>query len=360
MISIRHLKKVYPNATPLLDVNVEINRGDVVSIIGPSGTGKSTLLRCINLLECPTSGEVLIDGKSITARGANVPAIRRKMGMVFQSFNLFNHLTIIENIMVAQMDILHRSKQDACAKGMELLHRVGLADKADNLPEELSGGQKQRVAIARTLAMDPEIILLDEPTSALDPTMIGEVLTVIKDLSNQGLTMMIVTHEMKFARDISTRVFYMDEGVIYEEGTSKQIFENPQREKTRLFIKHLKVFDEHLVVGNIDFMGVMNRFLFFAEKNQMENRTIRNVSYVLDEMVMLGLVPKLPQGTDIRLMAEYSEDNSRAEIRLEFAGPNVNPLDCCDEISRQLIDVATEHYEQNVVNGLTVIHFHVK
>ena len=172
--------------------------------------------------------------------------------------------------------------------------------------------------------------------------------------------MMIVTHEMKFARDISTRVFYMDEGIIYEEGTPKQIFENPQREKTRLFIKHLKVFDEHLVVGNVDFMGIMNRFLVFAEKNQMENRTVRNVSFVLDEMVMLGLVPKLPQGTDIRLMAEYSEDNHRAEIQIEFAGPRMNPLDACDEISKQLINVATECYEQNVVNGLNVIHFHVK
>jgi polar amino acid transport system ATP-binding protein len=360
MISIRHLKKVYPNATPLLDVNAEIERGEVVSIIGASGTGKSTLLRCINRLECPTAGEVLIDGKSITQRGANVPAFRRKMGMVFQSFNLFNHLTVAENIEIAQRDILHRSKMEAHARAMELLHRVGLADKANDLPEELSGGQKQRVAIARALAMDPEIVLFDEPTSALDPTMVGEVLAVIKDLAQQGLTLLIVTHEMKFARDISTRIFYMDEGIIYEDGTPEQIFENPKREKTRQFIKRLKVFDEHIVIGNVDFRSVTDKFLIFAEKNQIEKRTVRNASFVFDEIVLLGLMPRLPADTDIRLTAEYSEETRRAEISIEYAGNRVDPLENCDDISRHLIEMATENFEQTNSNGVNRIHFHVK
>ena len=207
MIKIEHLRKEYPNVTPLKDVSVEINDGDVISVIGPSGTGKSTLLRCINLLEKPTSGHITIDGQEITDPKCNVPMLRRKMGMVFQGFNLFGHLTVIENIMLAPMDLLGKSKQEAYDTGMQLLRTVGLAEKALNYPDELSGGQKQRIAIARTLAMDPDVILLDEPTSALDPTMVGEVQAVIRDLAKTGKTMMIVTHEMGFARAISNRVF---------------------------------------------------------------------------------------------------------------------------------------------------------
>lgn len=276
MISIRHLKKVYPNVTPLQDVNAEIQRGEVISIIGPSGTGKSTLLRCINRLEDPTSGEIWIDGKSITAPGADVATFRRKMGMVFQSFNLFNHLTIIENITVAQKDLLKRSEKEAYEKGMNLLHQVGLADKANSLPEELSGGQKQRAAIARTLAMDPEIILFDEPTSALDPTMVREVLAVIRNLAEQGLTLLIVTHEMNFAKEISSRIFYMDQGEIYEDGTPEQIFNHPQRERTRLFINRLNVFEEKISSKNFDYIGVVNRLYQFSEKHQASKKTTRN------------------------------------------------------------------------------------
>ena len=212
MIELRHLKKIYENAEPLKDVSVTINDGDVIAVIGPSGTGKSTLIRCINLLEKPTGGQIFLNGEEITAKGYDVRKARRKMGMVFQSFNLFGHLTVIENLMVPPMDLLGKSRQEAYEKGVELLRRVGLADKALNYPDELSGGQQQRVAIARTLAMDPEIILLAEPPSALDPTMVSEVQAVIRDLSRSGKTMMIVTHEMNFARAISNRVFYMDEG----------------------------------------------------------------------------------------------------------------------------------------------------
>ena len=208
MIKIEHLKKEYPQVTPLKDVSVEIRDGDVVAVIGPSGTGKSTLLRCINQLEKPTSGRVWLDGVEITDKKCDINQVRRKMGMVFQSFNLFGHLTVIENIMLSPMDLLGKTKQEAYDEGMRLLRLVGLAEKALNYPDELSGGQKQRVAIARTLAMDPEIILLDEPTSALDPTMVDEVQEVIRELSGSGKTMMIVTHEMNFARAISNRVFF--------------------------------------------------------------------------------------------------------------------------------------------------------
>lgn len=215
IITVSHLKKVYSNVTPLKDVSTKICKGEVISIIGPSGTGKSTLLRCLNRLETPTDGQIQVFGTEVTnAKTAELNAVRRHMGMVFQSFNLFAHLTVIENIMLGPVELLGCTRQQAYAQGMQLLRSVGLAEKALNYPDELSGGQKQRVAIARTLGMQPEIVLFDEPTSALDPTMVGEVLSVIRNLANQGLTMLIVTHEMKFARDVSSRVFYMDEGII--------------------------------------------------------------------------------------------------------------------------------------------------
>ncbi len=231
MISVKKLSKYFGDLAVLKDVNVEIKKGEVIAVIGPSGTGKSTLLRCLNLLEEPTSGEIIIDGVNLLDKKTNVFKIRQKMGMVFQSFNLFSHLMVIENIMLGPVDLLKTSRQDAFDEGMKLLAMVGLAEKAYAYPDELSGGQKQRVAIARTLAMKPEIVLFDEPTSALDPTMISEVLAVIRKLAADGMTMMIVTHEMKFARDVSTRVLYMDEGIIFEEGTPQQIFDDPQKDK---------------------------------------------------------------------------------------------------------------------------------
>ena len=236
MISVSHLRKSFDGVAVLKDVNAEIEKGEVISIIGPSGTGKSTFLRCLNRLETPDGGSIVVGGVDITAPKADLAAVRRKMGMVFQNFNLFGNKDVLGNVMAAQCDILGVPKETAERKARELLGRVGLAEKADALPDELSGGQKQRVAIARALAMDPEILLFDEPTSALDPTMVGEVLAVIKDLAKTGMTMLIVTHEMGFARDVSTRVFYMDEGVIYEEGTPDAIFGRPQKPKTVEFV----------------------------------------------------------------------------------------------------------------------------
>ena len=236
MISVRHLQKSFNGVAVLRDVNAEIAKGEVISIIGPSGTGKSTFLRCLNRLETPDGGSIVVHGGDVNDPKADLAAVRRKMGMVFQNFNLFGNLTILGNIMAAQCDLIGISKEAAKKKALELLGRVGLANKAEALPDELSGGQKQRVAIARALAMDPEILLFDEPTSALDPTMVGEVLAVIKDLAKTGMTMLIVTHEMGFARDVSTRVFYMDEGVIYEDGTPADVFNAPKKPKTIDFV----------------------------------------------------------------------------------------------------------------------------
>ena len=236
MISVRHLRKSFNGVTVLRDVNAEIARGEIISIIGPSGTGKSTFLRCLNRLETPDGGEIVVDGVDVTAPRANLAAIRRKMGMVFQNFNLFGNLTVLGNVMAAQCDLLGIPKAEAKRKALELLGRVGLSGKEGALPDELSGGQKQRVAIARALAMGPKILLFDEPTSALDPTMVGEVLSVIKDLAKTGMTMLIVTHEMGFARDVSTRIFYMDGGTVYESGTPAELFNRPQKPRTVDFV----------------------------------------------------------------------------------------------------------------------------
>ena len=236
MIKVKNLHKTFGELNVLAGIDEHITQGEVVVVIGPSGSGKSTFLRCLNLLEKPTDGEIFIDDEQINSKKANVNLIRQKMGMVFQQFNLFPHLTIIDNITLAPVLLKKMSKEDAVKKGMELLSRVGLADKADAYPNQLSGGQKQRVAIARALAMEPEIMLFDEPTSALDPEMVGEVLDVMKDLAKSGMTMVIVTHEMGFAREVGTRVLFMDQGVIMESGTPDEVFGNPQNERTVKFL----------------------------------------------------------------------------------------------------------------------------
>jgi len=230
------LHKYFGELEVLKGINATISKGEVVCVIGPSGSGKSTFLRCLNLLEEPTKGEVILDGVSIIEHKKEIDKLRQKAGMVFQQFNLFPNLTVIDNIMLAPRKVLKLSEQDARARAEQLLARVNLSEKADQYPSRLSGGQKQRVAIARALAMNPEIMLFDEPTSALDPEMVGEVLEVMKQLAKEGMTMVVVTHEMGFAKEVADRVFYMDEGIIYEEGTPEQIFQNPQKIRTREFL----------------------------------------------------------------------------------------------------------------------------
>lgn len=236
MIKVNNLHKNFGALEVLKGIDASISKGEVVCVIGPSGSGKSTFLRCLNLLEEPTKGEIFLDGISITDHKKDIDKLRQKAGMVFQQFNLFPNLTVIENIMLAPRKVLRMSEADARKRAEDLLTRVNLSEKADQYPNRLSGGQKQRVAIARALAMNPQVMLFDEPTSALDPEMVGEVLEVMKDLAKSGMTMVVVTHEMGFAREVADRVFYMDEGVIYEEGTPEQIFRNPQKTRTREFL----------------------------------------------------------------------------------------------------------------------------
>ena len=236
ILEIRHLSKSFGDHEVLKDIDFTVNPGDVTSIIGASGSGKSTLLRCVNLLETPSSGEILYHGKDVVGRGVNQPEYRTPVGMVFQSFNLFNNMTVLQNCMVGQIKVLKRNKEEARAAAMKYLDKVGMAPYINAKPRQISGGQKQRVAIARALAMNPEMLLFDEPTSALDPEMVGEVLTVMKELAQEGMTMLVVTHEMAFARDVSTHVVYMANGVICEQGAPDEMFSHPQKQETRDFL----------------------------------------------------------------------------------------------------------------------------
>ena len=236
VLQVNHLSKTFGKNEVLKDIDFTVSAGDVTSIIGASGSGKSTLLRCINLLETPTSGEVLFHGKNVAGRGVNAAAYRAKVGMVFQSFNLFNNMTVLENCMVGQRKVLKRSKSEARENALRYLEKVGMVPYQNAKPRQISGGQKQRVAIARALAMEPEVLLFDEPTSALDPEMVGEVLDVMRSLAESGMTMLVVTHEMAFARDVSSRVVYMSEGVICEDNTPAELFGHPQKQQTREFL----------------------------------------------------------------------------------------------------------------------------
>ena len=342
MISVKHLSKVYKNGdrelTVLRDVNCEIAKGEVIGIIGPSGTGKSTFLRCLNRLEEPSGGQIEIGGVDILDRKADVNLLRRKMGMVFQSFNLFEHLTILDNITLCPRTLLGQTREAAEARAMELLQLVGLYDKAGSLPGELSGGQKQRAAIARCLAMDPEIILFDEPTSALDPTMVSEVLVVIRRLAREGMTMAIVSHEMQFIRSVSTRIFFMNEGVIYEEGTPEQIFEHPQRPATIAFINRIRTLEFKLADKHFDLYGMFGQVGVFCNKYGLGNDMLTKVQHVMGEM----LYEILPFSGPVTLTLDYSEKDFT--LRLEFVQEG-----CTGPVLEQLPD---ENIPLKLVRGM--------
>ena len=313
MIQVSHLKKTYSNGLQVLrDVNATIGRGEVISIIGPSGTGKSTFLRCLNLLETPSGGSIMVDGSDLLSKKTDIAKIRQKMGMVFQSFNLFNHMSVMDNLCIGPVKLLGKSRADAEKRAMELLAMVGLADKADSMPSQLSGGQKQRIAIARCLSMDPEIILFDEPTSALDPTMVSEVLGVIRTLANQGMTMVIVTHEMRFARDVSTRIFYMDQGIVYEEGTPEQIFDNPAKERTKVFINRIHDYHYKITSPLYDLYELQGGLVQFCSKYYLSYDVQNKVQLLVEEV--LQIVP-LDKG-EIDLALRYSEKDSSITLEL--------------------------------------------
>ncbi len=361
LIEVKHLRKEYPNITPLKDVNAYVDRGEVISIIGPSGTGKSTFLRCLNRLEDPTSGQILVDGQDVCAPGVDLDLMRRKMGMVFQSFNLFDHLLVAENIMLGPTRLLGMGKQEAYDRALELLKQVGLKDKALNYPRELSGGQKQRVAIARGLAMDPDILLFDEPTSALDPSMVSEVLSVMKVLASRGLTMLVVTHEMRFAREASSRVFYMDRGELWEAGPPEQIFEHPQRKETYDFIFRVRSWKWEIHDVDPDFFAMMGSLESFCARQFLGNRAANACQMVVEEIVSQQLIPVARErglaDPGLKLSLSIAEGGNTAQLEVDcdaFAAAGISAeyvLDHADAISAVMLESTTSGrtWEGNVL-----------
>ena len=298
LLEIKNLKKSFNDNVVLKDISLSVDKGEVLAIIGPSGSGKSTLLRCITGLEEEDSGEIDFDGT---------------FGLVFQNFNLFHHLTILENICLAPMKLLGRTQEEARTRAMELLAMVGLAEKANAYPDQLSGGQKQRIAIARCLAMDPEVILFDEPTSALDPTMVSEVEGVIRNLAKQGMTMLIVTHGMRFAKEVSTRIFYMDQGIIYEDGTPEQIFDNPQKPNTIAFIKRIRSMHYSISGRNYDLYEMQARIIDFCNKYFLSQKLVRNIELLSEEVLQI-----CPIDNGAELVLEYSESTEQVTMQLHL------------------------------------------
>jgi len=326
IISVKNLEKRYGDNVILSGISTDIEKGEVISIIGPSGTGKSTFLRAINFLDPPTGGEVFFDGEIITKK--NIDAVRRKMGMVFQSFGLFSHLTVMDNLTAGPLKLLKMPKKEAEEKAMELLKTVGLAERATFFPRQLSGGQKQRVAIARCLAMSPEVILFDEPTSALDPTMVTEVMAVIRRLAKSGMTMLVVTHEMDFARDVSSRIFYMDEGGIYEDGKPAEIFEYPQKPKTQIFIHNIRSYNYEIETRDFDRVEMLSGVENFCFSHAIDKKTANKLQLLAEELVINIVSPIFDK---CLLSINFSEKLNSYELFVTYPGENSNALEITDD-----------------------------
>ena len=322
ILSVRNLEKRYGDNVILKDVSVDIEKGEVISIIGPSGTGKSTFLRALNFLDPPTGGEVFFDGEKITKK--NIDTTRRRMGMVFQNFGLFSHLSVMDNLTAGQRKLLKIPKKEAEEKSLELLKTVGLSERAKFFPRQLSGGQKQRVAIARCLAMSPEIILFDEPTSALDPTMVSEVMAVMRSLAKSGMTMLVVTHEMSFARDVSNRVLYMDEGGIYEDGKPSDIFTSPQKPKTQAFVYNIRTFEYKAESRDFDYVEMLGGVENFCFRHAIE-KSIANKLQALAEELVINIIT--PVYGECALNLSFSEKLGTYELSASYGGEQSNALE---------------------------------
>jgi polar amino acid transport system ATP-binding protein len=328
MIKVENLCKSFNGAPVLEHVNAGVKKGECVSIIGPSGAGKSVFLSCLNALVVPDSGRVFIDGVDIFDKQTNINKLHEQTGMVYQNFNLFSHLTVLENIILAPVRIKKMSRDAAVDRARELLNMVSLGAKENAYPQELSGGQKQRIAIARAMAMEPQLILFDEPTSALDPAMTGEVLAVIRSLAKKGLTMLIVTHEMEFAREVSDRIFYMDGHDICETGTPEEIFERPQKEQTKAFISRLKTLVLKVESVTFDLLGQMSQIEQFCIKYHIERRFITKVQIIFEEMSMYLLKKHFSaaETPDILIHVDYAEREKNMVITVSYGGRKKDPF----------------------------------
>lgn len=353
LIEVKHLRKEYPNVTPLKDVNAYVDEGEVISIIGPSGTGKSTFIRCLNRLETPTSGQIIVDGVDMCDPNVDLPKMRQKMGMVFQNYALFGHKLVVENLMMAPMDLLGLSKQEAYDQALGLLEQVGLRDKALSWPHELSGGQRQRVAIARGLAMRPKILLFDEPTSALDPQMVSEVLSVITGLAERGLTMLVVTHEMRFAKDASSRVFYMDKGELWEAGPPKQIFEHPLRQETHDFIFRVRSWEWTIDTLTPDLVAMEASLEAYCQRQFMGKRAANACQLLVEEAVENQLLSFARangiKNPDIHVTLVAGEGGvdmvMDLDCRKTLMGSESQPESEMDSLSTSIITALCDHWE---------------
>ena len=325
LIEVKGLCKSFGTLEVLKDLNLSVEEGEVIAIIGGSGCGKSVTLRCLELLEKPDAGKIFIDGQEITARGADVDRIRRSMGMVYQNFNLFTHMSVMDNLCLAPVKLLGMKREEAEKKARELLQQVGLSEKANAMPQKLSGGQKQRIAIARCLMMDPKIMLFDEPTSALDPTMVGEVLATMRMLAKRGMTMLIVTHEMNFAKEVASRVLFLADKGIYEQGTPKEIFENPKKEKTIAFIRKLKFLTHHIASRNFDLMELQGSIYNFAERYGLGSKIAFRLQLCTEELIY-EMLEHCDDGIGIDLAIEYSEAEKGILLSLSSAGRPYDPF----------------------------------
>lgn len=363
MIQTVDLCKSFGNLVIFKDINITVQKGECVAVIGPSGTGKSVLFRTIAMLEKPDSGQVFINGTDITRKDININKVREKLGMVYQGFHLFSHLNVIDNITLAPIKVSIMKKQEAQKKAMELLSMVGLTEKASAFPHQLSGGQQQRVAIARSLAMDPDIILFDEPTSALDPSMTGEVLAIIRKLARSGLTMMISTHEMSFAQDVANRVLYIDEKGVYEQGTAQEIFQNPQREKTRMFIRKLKVFSYSITSRGFDMVAMNVQIELFCQKYNIDSRKINHIQLVLEELILeVSGEAEGKQQLKIDYTIEHSEEKGEILITFCYEGEFQNPFEHeeeSDNLGMVLITGVAKDFNHKYEDGLNTININI-
>lgn len=327
MIRLAGVSKRFGRVDVLKQVDAHVAKGECIALIGQSGSGKSMLLRSIAMLERPDAGSIFINGTDITAKGVDLNRVRESMGMVYQGFNLFSHLNVLDNITLAPRWIKRLGRADAEARAMELLSMVGMADKARSFPHQLSGGQQQRTAIARCLAMEPQIMLLDEPTSALDPAMTSEVLSIIRKLTRMGLTMLIVTHEMAFAQDVADRVFFIAESTIYEQGSPQQIFENPSRDKTRAFITRLKTFTHEIRSLDFDAVSMNAQIEVFCRKYSIEQQRIYRVQLVLEELVgEIFTQCYRHEPPDMEFTMAYAQEQDDITLDLVFRAAEFNPF----------------------------------
>ncbi len=351
ILSVKNLEKRFGDNVILKNVSADIEKGEVISIIGPSGTGKSTFLRAMNFLDPPTDGEVFFDGRLITKK--NVDAVRRRMGMVFQNFGLFSHMNVMDNLSAGPVKLLGVSKSEAEEKSAELLRTVGLYERARFMPRQLSGGQKQRVAIARCLAMSPEVILFDEPTSALDPTMVSEVMAVMRNLAKSGMTMLVVTHEMDFARDVSSRVFYMDEGGIYEQGNPEIIFNNPQRQKTQAFIYNIRSYNYEVESRDFDYAEMLSGVENFCFRHAIGKRDANRLQLITEELI-INIVT--PQYGACSLAVHFSEKQETCNISVSYKGESGNALDgAADDLSVSMVKNSAKEIRHQYADGINTL-----